>query len=408
MNTIETKIGLLQDRPIEGRGLRKCLRYDATVSSLPSLATSCSNSLKMGLVDYGSDSDSDTSPPPAVSSTAKPSVTSSTSSSLLSLPPPKSSLNLPAPSTSRSTTTSNLPAPKKKEKGPVRILLDLPAAQSEENEGPAKKKPKLALGSGSGLSGLAAMLPKPKNEVKPTTTPVSQPKPISTSTAGVGLGDLFDEGSVVEQEKKPIGMFAPPSLRGKGKGKATSTAPPPPPPAEPAVDFFGIGAHSLPFSVNESRLSVRRFPQVLSLLLPQILRPPPLDPSLQHPRSPRHHPFAILPLLQRLLQPMIPTLDSPNFPLENGSRKIKRPMNSPYNGKLHKPHKPHKKRSCRKGSIRRRLRILEGTKMLMKRKELEKLGRQDLLNYLERRRSSRRALRSKVYVSQSQSLSRGY
>ncbi|GAA5837452.1 hypothetical protein JCM5353_007115 [Sporobolomyces roseus] len=212
----------------------------------------------MGLVDYGSDSDSDTSPPPTTSTASKPLVTSSTSSSLLSLPPPKSSLNLPVPSTSKLTTTTikpNLPPPKKKEKGPVRILLDLPAAQSEEDQGPAKKRPKLALGSGSGLSGLAAMLPKPKNEVKQTPQLVAQPKSTSTSLTSAGLGDMFEGGSTgaEEAEKKPVGMFAPPSMRGKGKGKAvsTSTAAPPPPAVEPAVDFFGIASLKIKTEVNK-------------------------------------------------------------------------------------------------------------------------------------------------------------
>lgn len=98
------------------------------------------------------------------------------------------------------------------------------------------------------MSGLAAMLPKPKNEVKQTPQ-LAQPKSTSTSTTSAGLGDMFEGGSTGAEEQKPVGMFAPPSMRGKGKGKAisTSTAAPPPPAVEPAVDFFGIGESSLSF-----------------------------------------------------------------------------------------------------------------------------------------------------------------
>lgn len=85
------------------------------------------NCTKMALVDYGSDSETEAAPPPPI------------------VPPPK-------PSTKRA-------------KGPVRILLDLPkpstatAAPAE----PAPKRAKFVPGS-TGGGGLAAMLPKPKNE----------------------------------------------------------------------------------------------------------------------------------------------------------------------------------------------------------------------------------------------------
>ncbi|GAA6010295.1 hypothetical protein JCM11491_006253 [Sporobolomyces phaffii] len=207
----------------------------------------CSDYHKMGLVDYGSDSDSDSTPPPAVAAPPKSIATSSSGSSLLNLPPPKSSLNLPKPAAATSSSTSvptkpNLPPPKKKEKGPVRILLDLPAAQPDATaaDGPARKKPKLALGNGAGLSGLAAMLPKPKNDAKvapPAAAPVPPSRP---ATLAAGLGDMFGQGEAAPVEEK-ASMFAPTSVRGKGKGKV-SAAPPPSAPAEPAVDFFGIGS----------------------------------------------------------------------------------------------------------------------------------------------------------------------
>lgn len=119
-------------------------------------------------------------------------------------------------------------------------MLDLPAAQPDGHDEPAKKKPKLTLGSRTGLTGLAAMLPTPKNEVAPVP-PVS--KAVSTKPApegGAGLGDMFGtgQGDGTTQATDKVSMFAPPSVRGKGKAKATL---PPPAVEEPAVDFFGIG-----------------------------------------------------------------------------------------------------------------------------------------------------------------------
>ncbi|GAA5932253.1 uncharacterized protein JCM15063_001171 [Sporobolomyces koalae] len=192
----------------------------------------------LGLVDYGSDSDSDSGSPAPSTSASKP----VTASSLLNLPAPKSTLNLPKPASSTSSTIpastkSSLPPPKKKEKGPVRILLDLPAAA--EDDGPAKKKPKLSLGSRQGLSGLAAMLPQPKNESKPIPTPSSTAAPLSKPQGAAGLGDMFDQEDKGAKTAPAPSMFAPTSVRTKGKAKASL---PPPPPDEPAVDFFGIGS----------------------------------------------------------------------------------------------------------------------------------------------------------------------
>ncbi|CEQ41370.1 SPOSA6832_03096 [Sporobolomyces salmonicolor] len=214
----------------------------------------------MGLVDYGSDSDSDSgsgsgsgsgSPPP-LPAAPRPAVAapSSSSSSFLSLPPPKStsSLKLPPPSSSSTPSPAPTPAPapappKKKDKAPLRIVLDLPSASSAsaDDQEPAKKRPKL--GNGGGLTGLAAMLPKPKNEVKPQVAPAAKaPAASAGSEAGAaGLGDMF--GGEAEAQRGPgPAMFVPPSVKGKGKGKGPAPAAPPKLVEEPAVDFFGIGS----------------------------------------------------------------------------------------------------------------------------------------------------------------------
>ena len=81
----------------------------------------------MALVDYGSDSEEEAVPVPVIPLPAKPST--------------------------------------KRAKGPVRILLDLPkpASSASPSSEPAPKKAKFVPGS-TGSGGLAAMLPKPKNE----------------------------------------------------------------------------------------------------------------------------------------------------------------------------------------------------------------------------------------------------
>lgn len=197
----------------------------------------------MGLVDYGSDSDTSTrspSPPPTASSSSS-SVPPAPRG--LQLPPPKAtSLNLPPP---KGTTTA---APKKAKGGPVRILLDdlappTPTSPADPDE-PAKKRPKLSLGNAGAalpggdkpLTGLAAMLPKPKN-ASSRQAPPPPPAPSATSTAGVGglFGTTAGPG---DKSTAPGPMFLPPSVAAaRAKGKA----PAPPKPAEPAVDFFGIG-----------------------------------------------------------------------------------------------------------------------------------------------------------------------
>lgn len=196
-----------------------------------------------GLVDYGSDSEDDATPAvtAAVTATAPtPSSIPSTSSSFLNLPPPKassssSSLSLPPPKT---TSTPSLPPPKlpaKRAKGPVRIVLDLPSASSssasttEGEDGPsAGKKPKLSLGGGGGkLTGLAAMLPKPKNE----SVQVRLEKALAPTVT-----QSEEEGG--EEVKKAGGPAFVPYSIGKGKAKAAAAAVKAAPPAE---DFFGLG-----------------------------------------------------------------------------------------------------------------------------------------------------------------------
>ncbi|SCZ89375.1 BZ3500_MvSof-1268-A1-R1_Chr9g10387 [Microbotryum saponariae] len=231
------------------------------------------------LVDYGSDSDDETPTGSAVSVTA--SIKSGSSSSFLNLPPPKVSTASTTPATLSSskdtiTTKKPLPAlPPKKAKGPVRILLDLPPPSTSSSsspsaststpsnndndhdgpDGPIKKKPKLTLGgslSGSG-GGLAALLPKPKNQAPPPMqTSGSSTKPLS---GGGLMGRLPPPASSTVQSSStavdsseggktgPSGGFLPNTLANKGKAKATNGAVAETKPAQrdPGLDFFGLG-----------------------------------------------------------------------------------------------------------------------------------------------------------------------
>ncbi|GAA6064399.1 hypothetical protein JCM10212_007137 [Sporobolomyces blumeae] len=262
----------------------------------------------MGLVDYGSDSDSDSgSPAPVAASASAPRPASTSSRSLLDLPPPKSALNLPPPASSTSTSgssrTTPVVAPRKKEKGPVRIVLDKPSAEAlaehERDGGPAKKKPRLELGKGGGLSGLAAMLPKPKNEVKAPPPPTSSSAPragtANGSNEGAGIGDLFGTTEPA-QATKPSGMFVPPSVKGKGKGKdQVKSALPPPALEEPAVDFFGIGSVASTARASSSSASTSSKPSISSA--PTISSAPPTsDPANRNPTADDPYPgFTQLP-----------------------------------------------------------------------------------------------------------------
>ncbi|GAA5987972.1 hypothetical protein JCM11641_005968 [Rhodosporidiobolus odoratus] len=198
-----------------------------------------------GLVDYGSDSDDDT---PARTPAPAPAPTST---STLAPPTKPTGLNLPPPATAKQVTitASAPPTRKQKDRGPVRILLDLPppsstsssASTSAEDDQPAKKRQKLALGgasSGAGLTGLAALLPKPKNDApKPIAA-----RPVKPRAGLAGLDELFDEQG--DKPKVAVGgpMFLPPSVAAKGKGKAAVKPAPAPQPEAPAVDFFGLGS----------------------------------------------------------------------------------------------------------------------------------------------------------------------
>ncbi|GAA5856407.1 hypothetical protein JCM9279_001711 [Rhodotorula babjevae] len=249
----------------------------------------------MGLVDYGSDSDDDShpSPPAPTPSTLAPSSSSSAPGSRppsrpsgLQLPPPKASNPPPAPA----------PAPSKKQKGPVRILLDLPPPSAStstststtaapDSDQPAKKRAKLALGgsgagsagpSGAPLTGLAAMLPKPKNDYKPAASTTPRP-PAAASSKGVdGLFAGDEQGAASSSGTRAGGpMFLPPSVAAKHKGKAPAAAPLKP--AEPAVDFFGIGSvtsASTPSSSSSSKpsLGISSAPSISSA-------PPPSTPG---------------------------------------------------------------------------------------------------------------------------------
>ncbi|GAA5868168.1 hypothetical protein JCM1840_006166 [Sporobolomyces johnsonii] len=254
----------------------------------------------MGLVDYGSDSDSDSgsAPPPPAASKPAVAASSSSSSSFLSLPPPKSTsaLKLPPPSSSSKPSPAPAPAPapaKKKDKAPLRIVLDLPSASSTstDDQEPAKKRPKLALGSGNGggLTGLAAMLPKPKNEVKPVAPVAKAPAAsVGAETGGAGLGDMFGGEAEVKSSPGPA-MFVPPSVKGKGKGKDKVTAPaaPPKPVEEPAVDFFGIGSVTSSSSASTSSSSTAKSSLTISSA-PSISSAPPTSAP---PSSSASNPF---------------------------------------------------------------------------------------------------------------------
>ncbi|GAA5910697.1 hypothetical protein JCM8208_003537 [Rhodotorula glutinis] len=272
----------------------------------------------MGLVDYASDSDDDShhspapAPPPratASSSSAAPSPATSQPSGL-QLPPPKASNQPP------------VPAPRKA-KGPVRILLDLPPPSSASTstatdpDEPAKKRPKLALGgtsagsgaSGAPLTGLAAMLPKPKNDYKPAPSAAplsssSSAKPTaSPSSSSTGVDGLFAGGEQAGTSSSGTRaggpMFLPPSVAAKHKGKAPAAAPSKP--VEPAVDFFGIGSvtsaptpSSSSSSSSKPSLGISSAPSISSAPPPSSSQP--AAPALAQPTAADPYPgFTMLP-----------------------------------------------------------------------------------------------------------------
>lgn len=159
----------------------------------------------MALVDYGSDSDDEVAPsplPPAPVAAPRP------------LPPKakpkgKAILNLPPPSSGAKATGSSSGGP------------------DGEDEGPARKKPRfdqLRAGvGGSGKSGLAALLPAPKNPTAPKTGLAASLPPPKAKVNGAGS--------------------AASALNGAADVESTAVPEPAAPPA-PSVDFFGLGAVS--------------------------------------------------------------------------------------------------------------------------------------------------------------------
>lgn len=146
------------------------------------------HSATMGLVDYGSDSDSDS---------------------------PASAAPTPAP------------APPTRAKR--RILLDLPAPSAATTAQASKRlKPETGDPSSTTLTGLAAMLPKPKNSNSaPPSAPAAPPK----AAEGPSRLDVLLAGA----DKAPRGnMLLPPAVAAAAKRKQEQA-----PPA-PAADFFGI------------------------------------------------------------------------------------------------------------------------------------------------------------------------
>ncbi|KWU44399.1 hypothetical protein RHOSPDRAFT_25705 [Rhodotorula sp. JG-1b] len=150
----------------------------------------------MGLVDYGSDSDSD-SPPSAA----------------------------PAPA----------PVPPTRAKR--RILLDLPAPSAPTAQAAGQSSAKrlksdtAAAGEPAPLTGLAAMLPKPKNSSSAPSAPVAPPK----AAEGPSRLQVLLAGA----DKAPKGneaMLLPPAVAAAAKRKQEQA-----PPA-PAADFFGISS----------------------------------------------------------------------------------------------------------------------------------------------------------------------
>ncbi|GAA5867344.1 hypothetical protein JCM3774_003554 [Rhodotorula dairenensis] len=163
----------------------------------------------MGLVDYGSDSDSDSLPPPP-----KRTKTAEPRRILLDLPPPSTA----QPSTSQ-----------------PRVNTD-----KDKDKDVDRAKPP--------LTGLAAMLPKPKNlsTAKPPTV-----KPI-TAAATAGPSRLEALLGLNKQDRNSP-MMLPPSV-----AKAAARAGPQPVEPEPAADFFGIGSVSAAASGSGSSRSAGR------------------------------------------------------------------------------------------------------------------------------------------------------
>lgn len=207
-------------------------------------------------LSYNSDSDasdSEDTPQAAPAPAVAPVAALTKPSPFLSLPPPKSTLSLPAPSASSSAPAPAKAVPKKG-KGPVKILLDLPptsaSASAEagpsnaEADGPPRKKPKFTLGGGGGgLSGLASMLPAPKNESVAVKLERALGGGAAASTSAAPVGGSSESAAGVDEGRTFSTGFVPHRV-GKGK-KAPPSKPGAAPVVEaPAMDFFGLGTSS--------------------------------------------------------------------------------------------------------------------------------------------------------------------
>ncbi|KAL8280799.1 hypothetical protein RQP46_006803 [Phenoliferia psychrophenolica] len=234
----------------------------------------------LGISYDSDDSDSEDTPQqptPAAAPVAAPAPAAK--ASFLSLPPPKSSLSLPAPSSSSSSTPAPpIPSkalPKKGKGGPVKILLDLPPTSSSasssaepsnaEADGPPRKKPKFSLGSGAGggggMSGLASMLPAPKNEsvaVKLERALGGQGSASSAPLASAAAGAAASGGAEASaDEGRTFSTGFVPHRVGKGKKPAPSKpgAAPPVVVEAPTTDFFGLGTVTSSSHASTSSLS---------------------------------------------------------------------------------------------------------------------------------------------------------
>ncbi|TKA50990.1 hypothetical protein B0A53_05682 [Rhodotorula sp. CCFEE 5036] len=154
----------------------------------------------MGLVDYGSDSDSDS--------------------------PPQSTAPAPAP----------VPPTRSKR----RILLDLPAPSAttpNAQAGPSSSKRFKSSDTAAGdpsppLTGLAAMLPKPKNSSSAPSAPVAPPK---VAAKGPSRLEVLLAGADKATRANEAAMLLPPAVAAKRKQEQAPAAP-------PAADFFGISS----------------------------------------------------------------------------------------------------------------------------------------------------------------------
>jgi hypothetical protein len=199
----ESKADFTRDPPLKGSHY-KLFVIPITTTTLAStcLSSLSSNPLQsvyaMGLVDYGSDSDSDS--------------------------PPQSTAPAPAP----------VPPTRSKR----RILLDLPAPSATTPNAQAGPSSSKRFKSDSGdpsppLTGLAAMLPKPKNSSSAPSAPVAPPK---VAAKGPSRLEVLLAGADKAPKANEAALLLPPAVAAKRKQEQ---APPP-------ADFFGISELGVP------------------------------------------------------------------------------------------------------------------------------------------------------------------